>query len=730
MKSIPPLICSQDRSCNWLLLHKWRRLSPHMKTILLLFLFTLSAWGTPNPLYFSQNGSGSMSGADASDCEPLSFVNNWSGIPDGTTLILVGLCSYTSIQGNNITLLIPGGSGISQGAYHGIGIQNGLHGITIDGTGGGFIACTANGSTLANHTAYHGIVCPGSVYGLVVKNIAITNIYVHTLPTDIAIPPDECCGIYANQLSGSNFFGGILFSNVGTAILTQGNCTETISNCTFQCCNHAIYPSDTPGATTVVIENNFFGSCSNWDTTANTYHNDGIIWGTSSGTVASISLTGNIFNGDMGANNTAYVFFFANPALYNLFANNLFIVHPGNMLNDGCIVANGANGFIVNNTFIGNGMANSGAITSTGNGVTIENNLWTGFTTFLNLSGPVGANNVISHNLYANWTSGGNSPWTANGTVYNSFPAWKPIVPEMSSMYTTGQVANSDGTVPTNSPAIGAGTNLSSLFQTDIAGAPRTNSGPWVIGAFTSTAAPTGPLPWNAALRVVQPGTASSTPTSTNLDSTTGSGGTTNGAAVLMAEWTFNDGSGSTAADSSGNGDTATLVNSPAWVRGESTSGFALSFDGASQYMTAANPLGSFANFSYSCWIKCRSQASSTVLACGYIGFAFYAGTPHRVTFITDGSFYDGAVSSAITDDGNWHCIVGTCSGNSLAIYVDGVQTGGATVSSARGSGNITVGWDNGALFGYFPGTVDDVRVYSQALSATNVAALYSAGAQ
>jgi hypothetical protein len=37
------------------------------------------------------------------------------------------------------------------------------------------------------------------------------------------------------------------------------------------------------------------------------------------------------------------------------------------------------------------------------------------------------------------------------------------------------------------SPAISAGTNLSSVFTTDAAGKPRPSSGPWSMGAYQST---------------------------------------------------------------------------------------------------------------------------------------------------------------------------------------------------------------------------------------------------
>ncbi len=51
----------------------------------------------------------------------------------------------------------------------------------------------------------------------------------------------------------------------------------------------------------------------------------------------------------------------------------------------------------------------------------------------------------------------------------------------------------------------------------------------------------------------------------------------------LIAHWSFNEGFGFTANDSSGNGNTGTLVNGPAWVDGKL--GKALDFSGSNDYV-------------------------------------------------------------------------------------------------------------------------------------------------
>ena len=76
---------------------------------------------------------------------------------------------------------------------------------------------------------------------------------------------------------------------------------------------------------------------------------------------------------------------------------------------------------------------------------------------------------------------------------------------------------------------------------------------------------------------------------STTIQATLGSVSGSTGLTVtttlsgLVGYWTFDDGSGTTAADSSGNGYTATLVNGPTWITGKI--GGAISANGVNQYV-------------------------------------------------------------------------------------------------------------------------------------------------
>ncbi len=83
----------------------------------------------------------------------------------------------------------------------------------------------------------------------------------------------------------------------------------------------------------------------------------------------------------------------------------------------------------------------------------------------------------------------------------------------------------------------------------------------------------------------------------------------------LVGCWMFDEGSGTTAFDSSGNGNDGTLVLadgavSPAWVSGKY--GSALSFDGVDDYvaLTAQPPITN--GFTFTAWVRRNGDSPST----------------------------------------------------------------------------------------------------------------------
>lgn len=206
----------------------------------------------------------------------------------------------------------------------------------------------------------------------------------------------------------------------------------------------------------------------------------------------------------------------------------------------------------------------------------------------------------------------------------------------------------------------------------------------------------------------------------------------------LVAHWKLDEVSGGTAYDSAGDND-GTLVNGPAWTVGQIDGG--LGFDGINDSVDVGDPPdGSLdfgtADFTLSVWFKTSIAPGFFVCkrAKGYYaGYDFYTEPDGKIfARIADGSSISDARTTAGFNDGLWHYAVAVYDRDGvIRIYVDGVSK--ATSGSIGGIGSVnnsepfTIGDRNDpGHHSYFEGNLDDVRVYSRALSAEEVEELYS----
>jgi hypothetical protein len=217
--------------------------------------------------------------------------------------------------------------------------------------------------------------------------------------------------------------------------------------------------------------------------------------------------------------------------------------------------------------------------------------------------------------------------------------------------------------------------------------------------------------------------------------------------------WLLDETSGYTAADSSGLNNHGTLTNmDPAtdWVAGKI--GGALAFDGFDDYVNAGNDssldMGS-GDFTLCAWFNTSSNAAdATIVSKGGIA----SGGKRYLLKIN--SISTGDVAGEIDDDGaggkrevtsnpnnyndsQWHHVALVRDGSNLRLYIDGAEdtnsptdiTGYGNIDSIRNfsiASNYHEG--TGQQHDYFNGLIDDVRIYSSALSAAEIAALFVAG--
>jgi len=215
----------------------------------------------------------------------------------------------------------------------------------------------------------------------------------------------------------------------------------------------------------------------------------------------------------------------------------------------------------------------------------------------------------------------------------------------------------------------------------------------------------------------------------------------------LVGNWSFNgqDMGTTSARDMSGNNNTGWLINGVKRVTG--ISGQALSFDGVDDEVSVSNPApySNINNLTISAWIKPSSDGSIAALNGGssYV-FSLYlsSGRLNMASGWTTGANYDGNVASNASIDetgNNWTFVTGVYqSSTNMKLYINGALDNtsglvGATLENISGYPfyiGIHIDPDSGLLQNYFPGLIDEVRIYNRALSVSEIMDLYRVGSR
>ena len=202
-----------------------------------------------------------------------------------------------------------------------------------------------------------------------------------------------------------------------------------------------------------------------------------------------------------------------------------------------------------------------------------------------------------------------------------------------------------------------------------------------------------------------------------------------------MVTWyKFDETSGTTAADSSGNGNNATLVNGPTWVADKS--GNAVNLDGSNDYVSMPTGIVSNLNdFTTATWVKLDTISTwSRIFDFGTGTSANMFLTPQcgsgiRFAITTGGSGGEQQIngSSALVT-GAWKHVAVTLSGNTGILYVDGVEVARNSGMTLKPSslGSTTQNYIGKSQYAdpYLDGLVDDFQIYNRALSASEVQTL------
>jgi glucose/arabinose dehydrogenase len=196
-----------------------------------------------------------------------------------------------------------------------------------------------------------------------------------------------------------------------------------------------------------------------------------------------------------------------------------------------------------------------------------------------------------------------------------------------------------------------------------------------------------------------------------------------------IAAYNFDEGSGATATDVTGNNHTGTLTNGPVWTAGKFGSG--LSFDGVNDMVSVAdsNMLDLSTGMTLSAWVfpTATSGVRDIIIKEGSNVdiYNLYArngqGNPESNVFV--GGTNRTAVGPVLTTN-TWTHVAGTYDGATLKLFLNGVQAATLSVSGAMPASTGALRIGGNSLWGEnFLGIIDDVRVYNRALTATEIQA-------
>ncbi len=200
-----------------------------------------------------------------------------------------------------------------------------------------------------------------------------------------------------------------------------------------------------------------------------------------------------------------------------------------------------------------------------------------------------------------------------------------------------------------------------------------------------------------------------------------------------IAHWKFDEGVGTTAYDSSSNGNNASFgtgSSTPTWTTGKT--GKALNFDG-NDYVTGTGiglPNGTNPK-TIEAWFKTTASLGSNIWATLFM-YGTYASNQMALLGISSSTDTDCGTSNSLSasqhgdavcgttsvNDGRWHHGTVVINGNSYSLYIDGSLQKTGTMTTNTTGNTFYIGANSG---NNFTGQIDDVRIYNYARSQSQI---------
>ena len=211
----------------------------------------------------------------------------------------------------------------------------------------------------------------------------------------------------------------------------------------------------------------------------------------------------------------------------------------------------------------------------------------------------------------------------------------------------------------------------------------------------------------------------------------------------LVAYWSFDEGSGGTVYDDSGNGHDGT-INGASWTTGICDD--ALRFDGGNDYISFSSSVLSTPPYSVCTWVKPDTVDPSKnryIIANGGHNqevSGFYMALAENYThhlfyqYQFGGTKINGdhGVSYKQATSTGWTFLCGTWDGslieNNFRFYINGIRVSNVDIFPVTGgsSYNLRIGKPIAQSNYYWDGLIDEVRIYDKVLSSSEISTLYN----
>ncbi len=208
----------------------------------------------------------------------------------------------------------------------------------------------------------------------------------------------------------------------------------------------------------------------------------------------------------------------------------------------------------------------------------------------------------------------------------------------------------------------------------------------------------------------------------------------------MVGWWKFDEISGGTVNDSSGNQCTGTVVGVPKWEQSGGKIGGALAFDGSRVEVGPERLFDITDAITVTAWVKVNAFDKwwQALITKGDSSWRLYReGDSDNLAFHCDGvrsaqEPWTTVRGQMNVNDGKWHHVAGVYDGWRIALFVDGQLDASCEASGQIQTNNypVVIGDNAEAPGRQWSGLIDDVRIYSYALNPDEIMALHAMAAE